>query len=901
MTLRDAKARHTRLADEIRRHDHAYYVDGRQLITDREYDQLFKELQELEKQFPDLVTPESPTQRVGGAPSESFVRVKHLVPMLSLDKVAASEHPTKDEEPDRDQRNRAQDENTLAELRAWDTTIRKHLGRDRVEYVMEPKVDGVSISVHYRHGKLALGVTRGDGTEGDDITTNLKTVRAIPLELHRTGVAPVSKSKGKELFEDGDRRDACPTLLEVRGEAYMAIDDFEALNRKLAAAGEKPFPNARNATAGTLKQLDPRLVAQRPIRAVFYATGALEGIEFKKHSEMLEALAQFGLPTQKLWWVCDGIDEILKIYREKVVAHYNENKDLRRQLPYEIDGIVLKVNTLADWPRIPGRSRAPGYAIVHKPVPWITPAETVLKAITVQVGRTGVLTPVAELEPVFVQGSTISRATLHNEDEIRRKDIRIGDTVVVRKAGMVIPEIFEVVKTKRPSGAKEFDLFKHVGGKCPVCGGHIAKDKVGQASHLSQTSKNESDLLDGNRRDARPTEEEVAWRCQNVAGCPAQQTRRVEYFAQRKALDIESLGGIVAEKLVERGLVKEPLDLFNLKLEQLGKLNLGTDEEPRVFGEKNATKVLEALQRAKTAPLSRWIQALGLVNVGEATAFYIGKWHLDFQDVANSNLLKLVTDEGKLRNKALAGGSDAADGNETLISRRKPVWALIRQEIDRRSQDAESLRLEVEQERIRLGREIDLFAHKRNALEKKATEHKERQKGKPRTEREKLPKDLQDQRAKLKGRLSTLEERLSKAGMPEELGPVVAESVLDYFKSEAGKKTLFRFKELKIWPLGGLASSKIPKENNLFGKTFVLTGTLPTLSRDEASALIRDAGGNVTGSVSKNTDFLLAGEEAGSKLAKAKELGVKILTEQEFLDLLGSKPKSNKKKQADLF
>ena len=456
MTHAAAKKRHAQLADEIRRHDHAYYVEGRQIITDREYDQLFKELQELEKEFPDLVTPESPTQRVGGAPSEKFARVKHLVPMLSLDKVEASDHPTKDEEPDRDKRNRAQDENTLAELRAFDTTIRKHLGRDKIQYIIEPKVDGVSISVHYRHGKLALGVTRGDGTEGDDITTNLKTVRGIPLELNVKNP---------------------PALLEVRGEAYMAIKEFDALNAKLAAAGEKTFPNARNATAGTLKQLDPKLVAQRPIRAVFYAVGAVDGIEFKTHSEMLETLAKFGLPTQKLWWVCDGIEEVLKIYADKVVAHYDEDKDLRRQLPYEIDGIVLKVNTLADWQKIPGRSRAPGYAIVHKPVPWITPAETVLKAITVQVGRTGVLTPVAELEPVFVQGSTVARATLHNEDEIRRKDIRIGDTVVIRKAGMVIPEIFEVVKTKRPPGAKEFDLFKHVGGKCPACGGADCEGK----------------------------------------------------------------------------------------------------------------------------------------------------------------------------------------------------------------------------------------------------------------------------------------------------------------------------------------------------------------------------------------------------------------------------------------
>jgi len=891
-----AKSRHAELSAEISRHDQAYYVEGRQVITDREYDLLFKELQELEKSFPDLVTPESPTQRVGGAPSEKFARVKHLVPMLSLDKVQASDSPTKEERPDRDQRNRAQDENTLAELRAFDTTIRKQLGRDNVQYIIEPKVDGVSISVHYQDGKLALGVTRGDGTEGDDITTNLKTVRGIPLELNLKHP---------------------PALLEVRGEAYISIKDFDALNAKFAAEGEKPFPNARNATAGTLKQLDPKLVAQRPIRAVFYAVGAYIGIEFKTHSEMLEALAKFGLPTQKLWWVCDGIDEVLKVYHDKIVAHYDEDKDLRRQLPYEIDGIVLKVNTLADWAKIPGRSRSPGYAIVHKPVPWITPAETVLKAITVQVGRTGVLTPVAELEPVFVQGSTVARATLHNEDEIRRKDIRIGDTVVVRKAGMVIPEIFEVVKTKRPPAAQEFDLFKHVGGKCPACGGPIAKDKIktGRTAPLAFPKRGEgrsvetqifpnqipsplpSPLLGGEREAESAADDEVAWRCLNIAGCPAQLTRRVEYFAQRKALDLESLGGIVAEKLVERGLVKEPLDLFDLKLEVLGKLNLGTDEDPRTFGEKNATKILDGLQRAKTAPLSRWIQALGLANVGEATAFYIGKWHLDFQDVANSNLLKLIINEGKLRNKDLAEDLDAEDGSETLISRRKPIWALIRQEIDCRSKDAESLRLEVEQERNRLGREIDILVPEHNALEKKAADHKERQKGKTRKERENLPKDLQDQRAKMKGRLATLEEHLSKAGMPEELGPVVAESVLDYFESVAGKKTLLRFKELNIWPLGGLANSKDPKENSLFGKTFVITGSLPSLSRDEASALIRDAGGNVTGSVSKNTDFLLAGEEAGSKLDKAKVLGVKIISEAELLKLIGASKKMEKPAQ----
>ena len=821
MTHAEAQKQHAQLAAEIRRHDQAYYVEGRQLITDHEYDLRFKELQELEESFPDLITPESPTQRVGGTPSEKFTRVKHLVPMLSLDKVEASDSPTKDEVPDRDQRNRAQDENTLAELRSFDATLRKQLGREKIQYILEPKVDGVSISLHYRHGKLALGVTRGDGTEGDDITTNLKTIRGIPLELRssRREEAPFSTRSSQSLLTSA----ATIKILEVRGEAYISIKDFDALNARLAAAGEKSFPNARNATAGTLKQLDPKLVAQRPIRAVFYAVGAVDGIKFKTHSEMLETLAKFGLPTQKLWWVCDGIEEVLKIYREKVVAHYDEDKDLRRQLPYEIDGIVLKVNTLADWKKIPGRSRAPGYAIVHKPVPWITPAETVLKAITVQVGRTGVLTPVAELEPVFVQGSTIARATLHNEDEIRRKDIRIGDTVVIRKAGMVIPEIFEVMKMKRPPGAQEFDLFKHVGGKCPACGGPIAKDKLSGTGILpvsSLVSEEKSNTkTETHRQDACATTDEVAWRCQNIAGCPAQLTRRVEYFAQRKALDLESLGGIVAEKLVERGLVKEPLDLFDLKLETLGKLNLGTEDEPRTFGEKNATKILEALQRAKTAPLNRWIQALAIADVGEATAKQLAATHESLEALADSAVLRDIRDLGAKESE--------------------------RAEISPRSR-----------------------------------------KNPPKNEAEKAAREKRD--AKLKAEIAEIEARLDAGGLKSklvEVGPVAAASVLDFFASAAGKKVLARVRELHIKPQSEKVTGVAP--NGVFaGKTFVLTGTLPTLTREEATAKIEAAGGKVSGSVSKKTNFVLAGEEAGSKLEKAQELGVRILSEVEFLAML---------------
>ncbi|MBI2929562.1 MAG: NAD-dependent DNA ligase LigA [Verrucomicrobia bacterium] len=793
MTRAEAKARHAALVAEIRRHDHAYYVLAQPLLSDREYDQLYQELLDLEKEVPEFVTPDSPSQRVGGAPTEGFVRVQHLQPMLSLEKIEGAEHPDEQEEPDWHRRSRAQDENTLPQLRAFDGTLRKHLKRDRVEYVLEPKVDGVSISVHYRHGKLALGVTRGDGQTGDDITANLRTVRAIPLELH---------------LKDP------PALLEVRGEAYIATEDFEKLNAKLAAAGEKPFPNARNATAGALKQLDPRLVAQRPISAVFYAVGASEGIEFTTHAEMLEALARFGLPTQRRWWVCRDIEAVLQRYREEVVCHYNEARDLRRQLPYDIDGVVLRVNRLADSARIPAKTRAPGYAIVHKPIPWITPAETVLKAITVQVGRTGVLTPVAELEPVFVQGSTIARATLHNEDEIRRKDIRIGDTVVIRKAGMVIPEVFAVVKTKRPPGAKEFDLLAHVGAHCPACGGPIAKEQVSGGGG-----------------------EEVAWRCQNVAGCPAQKTRRVEYFAQRKALDLESLGGIVAEKLVESGLVSEPLDLFGLPEEKLATLNLGTAEEPRVFGGKNAAKVKEALERARSLPLHRWVHALAIPEVGETTAWQLAQVHLSLEELATSTILRDIRD---------LGDKETERASISPKSRKNPP--------------------------------------------KTPTELAARQK----------------RHAQLTAEIAEIEVRLAESGAKAslaEVGPVIAASVLDYFASASGKKVLQRLRQLGIHPTGA-APGKAPSTaaGPLAGKSFVLTGTLPTLSRDGASALIREAGGNVSGSVSRKTDYVLAGEEAGSKLDKAHELGVRVLTEPEFLALLGGgRPSERGSGQKELF
>jgi DNA ligase (NAD+) len=709
MNQTEVAKRVAQLRDEIRKHDRLYYHENAPVISDRAYDRLYKQLVDLETQFPDLITLDSPTQRVGGKPLKAFEQVAHLIPMLSLDNTYSEE-----------------------EVKNFYARIQRLSPNEEIPVVIEPKVDGVAVSLIYENGRLRQAATRGDGNVGDNITQNIRTIRSVPDRL----------------------RDSAPKLLEVRGEVYMDREGFEKLNEERKKEGLPLFANPRNAAAGSLKQLDPAIVAKRPLGVVLYGTGATEGLDIDLHSEVFPLLKRLGLPTTQRWWVADSVEEILNAIHEL--------DGIRHKFVYQTDGAVVKVNSFAQRERLGFTAKSPRWAIAYKYA--AERVETLLKNIIIQVGRTGTLTPVAALEPVFVSGSTVSRATLHNEDEIKRKDIRIGDTVVIEKAGEVIPAIVEVVKSKRPHDAKPFDFAKHIQGKCPVCGGPIRRDP-----------------------------EFVAWRCENLQ-CPAQTTRRVEFFAARSALDIESIGGIVADKLVERGLVVDPLDLFELKVEQLAKLNLGTGESPRIFGEKNATKAINAIARAKTLPLSRWLYALAIPDVGKNTATQLARFHDTIEDVARSEVLHNVLAYHQKRERK----ESAEDIAERLINAG--------------------------------------FA----------------------------------ERSKSKA---------GKDGVVTEVGPVVAQSVLDFFRSTAGKKILQRMKQLGIEPKSEKLSAKKAAELPLAGKTFVLSGTLPSMTREEATEKIEALGGHVTGSVSKKTDYVLAGAEPGSKFDKAKELGIKIIDE----------------------
>ncbi len=679
MNKSDAQKRIDQLRQEINRHNRLYYVDAAPVISDREYDILYKELQQLETENPELVTADSPTRRVGGEPLKEFKNVRHLQPMMSLDNTY-----------------------NFDELREFDKRVRKLLPNEDVQYVLEPKVDGCSISVRYEKGKMTIGATRGDGATGDDITANLRTIKAIPLSLHETL-----------------QHSSTPTLhlLEVRGEAYLPVEGFKKLNAQREKDGEELFANPRNATAGSLKQLDSRIVAKRPLGAVFYAVGAHEGIKLPTQSDTLHALKELGFPTPQMWWLCKDIDEVM--------ARSEELQKKESELPYEIDGAVVKVNSFDQWKRLGTTAKAPRYAIAYKYSH--EQAQTKLNAITVQVGRTGTLTPVAELEPVLLAGSTISRATLHNEEEIKRKDIRIGDTVIIEKAGEVIPAVVGVVLEKRPENAKPFDFVKHIHNKCPSCGGPIRRDP-----------------------------EFVAWRCENIS-CPMQLKRTLEHYASRGAMDVENLGEVLINQLVDKDLVKDIADLYSLKVEQLAELDR--------MAEKSATNVVTAIAESKSRELWRLVHGLGILHVGEGAARKL------------------------------------ADHFQSL-------------------------------------------------------------------------------------------ERIEKASLEElqhaqDVGPVMAQSVFDFFRNAKNLAVLKKLHDAGVRPQRPEVRSQRSEGGPFEGKTVVVTGTLSKFSREQAQEELRKRGAKVTDSVSKKTDFLVVGEDAGSKLAKAEKLGVKTLNESEFLKLLG--------------
>ncbi len=667
MSEKESAALHINaLREEIREHNYLYYVLDSPDIPDIEYDRLMRELENLEAQRPELITPNSPTQRVGAEPLAAFQQVKHTVPMLSL--------------------NNAFNEQ---EINDFDQRIKERLDLQIITYVAEPKLDGLAVSLRYEQGQLVQCATRGDGQTGEDVTHNVKTIHSVPLSL-----------RGK-----------VPDILEVRGEVFMPKSGFEKYNQQQIAAGEKAFANPRNAAAGSLRQLDPKITAKRPLSIYIYGLGEISAeLEVSTHYELLQVLKEFGLP------VCPEIQVVEN--PEGCLAYYQQLGEKRNALPYEIDGVVFKVNEIALQKRMGFVSRAPRWAIAHK-----FPAHeelTKILDIDVQVGRTGALTPVARLEPVFVGGVTVTNATLHNQDEIDRKDIRIGDTVIIRRAGDVIPQIVSVVKSRRPKKTQTF----HLPERCPICDSDVERD-----------------------------EGEAIVRCMGGLFCSAQQKEAIKHYASRKAMDIDGLGDKLVEQLFDADLIKNVVDLYQLPIADLIKLER--------MGEKSASNLLQAIEKSKHTTLAHFLYALGIREVGESTARALAEHFKSLPAIMVADL-------------------------ETLQS-------------------------------------------------------------------------------------------------VSDVGPIVAKHIETFFKQAHNREVVEKLIAAGVnWPAIVVSSAKQALEK----KTFVLTGTLSSMGRDEAKAKLQTLGGKVTGSVSKNTNYVIAGSDPGSKVAKAEKLGVKVLDETEFNSLL---------------
>lgn len=666
----EIKKRIEELRDLIRQHDYNYYVLNEPTITDREYDLLMQQLIELENKYPMLITPDSPTQRVGGEPTKEFSVVMHEIPMLSLSNTYSIE-----------------------ELKDFHRRVQEGLPvGEKIEYVTELKIDGVAISLHYRNGLFVQGVTRGDGFRGDDITNNLKTIRSLPLRLN---------------FRDLKRYEF--ENIEVRGEIYMNRDDFEELNKEREKLGEKTFANPRNATAGTLKLQDPKQVAERPLNLFCYYLRS-QTKELETQYENLKYLKSLGFKVNPHYRLCHSIDD--------VIDYCKEWEEKRESLPYDIDGVVIKVNSIRQQEILGAVAKSPRWATAFKFE--AKKAKTKLISITLQVGRLGTITPVAELEPVFLAGTTVSRATLHNFEEIQRKDIRVGDTVLIEKGGDIIPKVVEVVLGERPTKSEPFQIPEN----CPVCGTKLVNPPG-----------------------------EVAYYCPNY-NCPEQVKQRLIHFASRGAMDIEGLGEAVVEKLVDLGYLYSPVDIFKLK-EIRDKLI-----EIEGFGEKSVDNLLKAIEESKKQPFERVLFALGIRHVGASVAKDLAE-HFHSID----NLMKATKEE------------------------------------------------------------------------------------------------LQQ--------------------VPE-IGETISQSIVDYFSNKDNLKQINELRELGL----NFEVKRQLKSNKLKGKTFVITGTLNSMTRNEAKELIEKHGGKTTESVSSKTSYVIVGENPGSKLEKAKNLKIPILTEDEFLKMI---------------
>ncbi len=690
----DVKKRIRQLRNEIRRHDYLYYVLNQPEISDLKYDKLFAELKALEAAYPKLITSDSPTQRVSGQPLEGFATVRHAVPMLSMDNTYNAD-----------------------ELRAFDERVYKQLGSKGYDYVVELKIDGLAISLRYEDGRLSTAATRGDGEVGDDVTANVRTIKAIPLVLLSEDRR--QKTEGRRQKTE-DRRQKVrppssvlrpPAVLEVRGEVYMPTKSFVELNKQRQEAGETLFANPRNAAAGSLKLLDSRITAQRNLSFFSYAIGEVSHPLAETHYETLQKFRLFGLPVNPHIERAANIDEAMEICFSW--------SDKREQLTYKIDGMVLKINRFDQQTLLGATGRAPRWCISHK-----FPAEraqTVIESIDVQVGKSGILTPVANLTPVQLAGTTVKRASLHNFDELRRLDARCGDTVLIEKAGEIIPQVVEVKKELRPANAEPFEIPK----KCPICGSDVTKDEDG-----------------------------VYIRCVNP-NCLGQLKERLRYFAGRDQMDIENLGPSLIEQLVEEGLVKNFADLYKLQKPHIAALER--------MAEKSAANVIDAIEKSKTRPLWRFIAALGIRHIGGQTAQILAEHFCSLEDMMTA--------------------------------------------------DKESLE------------SID------------------------------------------------------------QIGPKVAESIYEYFRNPQNQKVLDELLAAGVKPE---RPKKLKMKGKLVGKTIVVTGTLENFTRQQIENAIRWAGGKLSSSVSKKTDFVLAGKEPGSKLDKALKLGVKVIDEKQFLQMINA-------------